>query len=208
MAFSVKRVRRSAVWAGLFPVLVGLCLLTGCLHKVLITTEPEGATILVNGEEVGTSPVEVEERTGLMGSMHIRAERPNYLPAEQTVEQTEWFVWPGLIAVTPCLGAPTVLIPGCGPFIAVGWALFTSPTLISLAFIRKSPDEVNLVLDPTMRLDGGHIVPTDTWIVPDDYVPNPLPVEEDSDADGEPSEDDPDKGKEEQKKAAGETVLY
>ena len=39
---------------------VSLCLCTGCIErKVTISTEPSGALVLLNDEEVGTSPVTV-----------------------------------------------------------------------------------------------------------------------------------------------------
>jgi hypothetical protein len=194
MAFPIQRARKWALKALLLTLVIAGPVASGCIHKVLITTEPEGATILVDGEEVGVSPVEVNERTGLMGTMHVRAERPNYIPTETLVEQDEWYPWPGIMAVTPCLGAPTLLIPGCGPFLWLGWAIITSPTVVSLAFIRKSPDVVRLVLEPTMRLDEGHIIPTDVWVVPDDYSPNPIPM--DPEEETSPDDDGSDEGDE------------
>jgi hypothetical protein len=166
---------------------------TGCAHKTVIRSVPEGAEVFIDDEPVGEAPVVVERYLGVGGEMRVRADLESFQSHETLVERTDWFLWPALFAATPLMGLPTLLVPFAGPFICGGWAIVTSPTLISLFFLRKFPDEVTLTLTPNLGVEDGAPLPTDDWMVPDDYAPNPLPIPEDTAPEEEepaPSQDD------------------
>ena len=158
------------VVAALMALVVG----SGCAHTMIVETEPAGAAVNINGEDEGTSPAVTTQFTSTAGRLYITAEAEGYETASLVVEQSEWFLWPAVLAVTPLLGTPFVVIPFIGPVITVGWAVLTSPTLVSLLFLQKYPDRVKLKLRP--KVPGDPFVPTDTWAIPDDYDPNPPPL--------------------------------
>ena len=173
-------VRRTRFWGEPWVRLIvvtcfALIASTGCVHQTVIRSAPEGATILVDGEEVGTAPVVIERPLGLFGEIKIEAEQDSFLLATQTIERDQWFLWPGLLAMVPFFAAPLVVIPFAGPLIAIGWAAATSPTLLSLLFLRRYPAEVILELAPRHSVIDNIILPTDGWTLPDDYAPNPIP---------------------------------
>ncbi len=147
---------------------------SGCAHRVLIQSEPAGARIFVDGQLEGESPVVVERSSSSGGRMRVTAQLENFETSESIVEADDWFIWPALLAVTPLIGVPFVVVPVAGPFITCGWACATSPLLFSLAFLRKYPDEVTVRMRP--RFGGGMFLPTDSWMIPDDVDPNPSPL--------------------------------
>jgi hypothetical protein len=149
---------------------------------MIVETEPAGARVYVNGELQGESPVVTEQRTSFGQSVTLRVEADGFQPTQQEVAQSEWFLWPAVLAVVPLLGipisAPFLLIPLVGPIISLvviaGWAIVTSPSLIALAFIRKYPEKVEVRLVP--KTVGGVLQPTDTWLIPEDMSANPPPL--------------------------------
>lgn len=147
---------------------------TGCAHTVVIETEPVGAAVSIDGEFVGTSPVITEQRTSTGGRLHVAVAADSYQTADVIVTQSEWFWWPAIIAATPLLGLGVVWVPFAGPVITLVWAAVTSPTLLALAFMQRYPDRVLITLRP--RFSEGIPQPTDTWLIPDDYDPNPPPL--------------------------------
>jgi hypothetical protein len=153
--------------------LIAAPLASGCAHKTVIHTVPEGAEVYIDGEYAGESPVVVERFAGTGGQMQVRAEMDAFLEHDTVLERTDWFLWPALIAITPLVAIPTLVVPVAGPFICGGWAILTSPTLCSLFFLRRYPDEITVTLSPRVGSDG--VQPTDDWMVPDEYAPNPLP---------------------------------
>lgn len=158
-------------------LLVGLaCFAQGaCVHQTLIRTEPEGAQLYVDGKAAGESPIVVERALGTFGEMRVQAELDAFETTTVIVQRSEWFLWPLLLAATPLLLTPTVVVPVIGPFICGGWAVVTSPSLLTLAFLRRYPTEVTVPLRPRLRLSDGFVMPTDDWTTPEDYSPNPLP---------------------------------
>lgn len=156
---------------------------TGCAHKTVIRTRPEGARVYVDGEYAGESPVVVERYAGTGGELRVRAELDDVLESDTLVERTDWFLWPALLAVTPLLALPTLVVPIFGPFICGGWAVLTSPTVFGLCFLRRYPHEVTVLLIPRLGEQDGVVLPTDDWTVPSDYAPNPLPLFRDDDED-------------------------
>lgn len=147
---------------------------SACAHAVVIETEPEGAAVSIDGTYVGNAPVITEQRTSVGGRMRLEVSADAYETANVTVTQSEWFWWPAIIAATPLLGLGVVWVPFIGPVITLTWAIATSPTLFALAFIQRYPERVLVTLQP--KLLNGLPQPSDTWLIPDDYDPNPLPL--------------------------------
>ncbi|MCP4503431.1 MAG: PEGA domain-containing protein [Deltaproteobacteria bacterium] len=165
------------VTIALFAFLVG----TGCAHKTIVRTEPEGAFVKVDGTVMGNAPVVVERMSGTGGKMRIQASADGFQDTMLDVTRAEWFFWPALLALTPAIGLPLFfVVPPAGPLIAIGWACLTLPTAISLLFIQKYPDEVVVKLSPRVLPGDTDFLPTDDWTVPDEYSPNPLPFPTDS----------------------------
>jgi hypothetical protein len=182
--------RRGSVWllvaplralsrlpvAAVFMVGMGLigALGSGCAHTVVINTDPPGAKVFVDGRLVGESPVVTQQQTGLGGHLTVRVESDGFVTEEMQVPRSDWFLWPGIIALVPLFGLPALVAIPIGPIITVAWALLTSPSLLALAFVRKYPDQVVIKLTP--RSAQGFLQPTDVWLIPDDESPNPVPV--------------------------------
>jgi hypothetical protein len=147
---------------------------SGCAHTMIVETEPMGAVVTINGEPQGDSPAVTTQFTSTGGRLYVTAEADGYEKASLVVTQSEWFLWPAIVAVTPLFGVPFVVIPILGPIITVGWAVLTSPTLVSLLFLQKYPERVKLKMKAKVPNDP--FVPTDTWLIPDDMDPNPPPL--------------------------------
>lgn len=144
---------------------------SGCAHTMIVETEPTAAVVTINGEPQGQAPAVTTQFTSTGGRLYVTAEADGYEKASLVVTQSEWFLWPAIVAVTPLLGVPFIVIPFIGPIITVGWAVITSPTLLSLVFLQKYPERVKLKM--RAKLPGDPFVPTDTWLIPEDYDPNP-----------------------------------
>jgi hypothetical protein len=55
--------------------LVVLCALSsGCAHQVMVKSEPPGASVYVDDQKVGVTPVAIEEKTGPSGLMTIEVQ--------------------------------------------------------------------------------------------------------------------------------------
>lgn len=57
-----------------------LVLATGCLHNAVITTDPEGAEVWVQGQFLGASPATYRSRSGVPDTVTVRVEKPGYEP--------------------------------------------------------------------------------------------------------------------------------
>ncbi|MBM4282298.1 MAG: PEGA domain-containing protein [Deltaproteobacteria bacterium] len=170
----------------LVAVVFGLGL-TGCAHAVRIETSPVGARVSVDGETPGKAPLVVRRTVFVGDQLRVAVDAEGYEPQTVIVPASEWYPWPGLLACTPALGVPIAapfaigLLPFCGaglfvgPAIAVGWAVVTSPTLLSLGLVRKFPDRVVVRLRRRGE-DGGVVLPGELFYVPDDQTPNPPPL--------------------------------
>ena len=94
--------RRTAIFP-LMALPVLLAPINGCIERtVSINTEPEGATVFLNDQEVGKSPVKVPFTW--YGDYDIIIRKPGY----QTVHTNRridapWYQWPGIDLVTECL---------------------------------------------------------------------------------------------------------
>lgn len=160
---------------------------SGCAHVVRIETNPVGARVVVDGDVVGNSPVEVKKTVFVGDQLRVAVEADGYEPQTVIVPASEWYPWPGLIACTPALGVPIAtpfavgLLPFCGaglfvgPAIAVGWAVVTSPTLLALGLVRKYPERVTVTLR-RREGDGAVVLPGEMFYIPDETTPNPLPL--------------------------------
>lgn len=167
---------RSHSWMAVLTLALAALAGPGCAHTMVIETEPPGADVYLDGKHVGTSPVITEQRTGTGGRLYVSVTADSYETADVVITQSEWFLWPSILAATPLFGLGVVWVPFIGPVITLAWAAVTSPTLFALAFLQKYPDRVKVTLRP--RLSGGVPQPTDTWLIPDDYDPNPPPLPE------------------------------
>ncbi len=98
---------RKWVAAGL-PPLCGLVLTSGCIERTItIKTEPEEATVFLNDQEVGRSPVKVPFTW--YGDYDIIIRKKGY----QTIQthhnvRAPWYELPGIDIVTECLIPVTV----------------------------------------------------------------------------------------------------
>jgi len=85
------------------PVFVLPLLMVGCVERtVTINTEPEGATVILNDEEVGRSPVRVPFTW--YGDYEIILRKEGYATV-QTNEplRAPWYQWPFIDLVSECL---------------------------------------------------------------------------------------------------------
>ena len=73
----IKKTLRSIGLIFLFPALSSVLLFSGCVErKLTINTEPQGAIVALNDEEIGISPVTVE--FNWYGDYNIRIEKQGY----------------------------------------------------------------------------------------------------------------------------------
>ena len=156
----------------------------GCAHAVMIETEPKNARVIVDGEPLGVGDLTFEKPVFFGETLRLSAEADGYDSNTIVVPASEWYPWPGLLALVPLAGIPlslpALLVPILGPFIAAGiavtWAVVTSPTLLSLVLVRKYPDKITIKLKRRVSADPtGVLLPSDLWIVPDEITPNPIP---------------------------------
>src|SRR5256885_10975370 len=102
---------------------------SGCATTMVIETEPVGARVIIDGKAVGDAPTVTKQFTSTGGRLHVTVDAEGYETANVTVTQSDMFLWPAMIALTPLLMLPVVVIPVIGPIITIGWAVVTSPTL-------------------------------------------------------------------------------
>ncbi len=71
-AFCRATVRQAMAKRGACAVaLLALVLTSACAHQTTITTSAPGATVVVEGEEIGRTPVEYVESTGHQGEVYV-----------------------------------------------------------------------------------------------------------------------------------------
>jgi hypothetical protein len=154
-----------------------------CAHAVTIESAPVGAIITVDGEEVGPGPVRIERVVYMGDQLRISAEKEGFERMAVSIPASEWYPWPAVLAFVPLLGlplaVPALLIPVAGlviaPVVAVGWAVATSPLLLSLALTRKFPETVTVTLKKRRNEALETLTPGDLFGYPDEAGPNPLP---------------------------------
>lgn len=62
--------------------------LSGCSHSVLITTDPTGANVTVNGQMIGQSPVTFVEKSGFNRNYSVSINKDGYRPIDTVLSQT------------------------------------------------------------------------------------------------------------------------
>jgi hypothetical protein len=114
----------------LCQLLIALVVSTAaCSHVVVFKTEPPGATVYLDGEILGVTPLFYEEATGWGRSFQVRFVLPGYHPEQIQLEQSVW--WPGCLWPSLCLMPVT-----CG--LSAG----------GLLFARSLQDEYTFLLRP------------------------------------------------------------
>lgn len=89
-------------------VLFAVCLSSGCIERTIsISTEPQGATVFLNDQEVGLSPVRVPFTW--YGDYDIIIRKPGYrtIRTHQRLH-APWYQLPGIDLFTECLVPFTV----------------------------------------------------------------------------------------------------
>jgi hypothetical protein len=99
----------------------------GCAHTVHLNSYPEGATVYVDGEEIGETPATYRETTGWGGSHLVRVEKDGYQPVSRVVTQSDWHS--GLVVAS-----------------VVGGLFLCWPALGGIAFSRQMPSVVEFEL--------------------------------------------------------------
>ena len=87
--------RLGGIVLGLLGIALSLIVLTGCVQrKITINSEPQGALVHLNDQEVGRTPVEVPFT--FYGTYDVRLEKPGYEPL-WTKKQAKmpWWEYPG-----------------------------------------------------------------------------------------------------------------
>ena len=79
---------------GLLATLAAFALLSGCASRtIIVTSEPPGAQVTLNGVEVGTTPLEVGFR--FYGQYDLRLAKDGYEPiAAAPWANTPWYEYP------------------------------------------------------------------------------------------------------------------
>lgn len=101
----------------------------GCAHTVHLNSYPEGATVYVDGEEIGETPTTFQETTGWGESHLVRIEKDGYQTASRVVNQSGWHS--GLVVAS-----------------VVGALFLCWPALGGIAFSRQMPNVVEFDLKP------------------------------------------------------------
>jgi hypothetical protein len=63
---------------------------SGCAHTVRLDATPSGAHVVVNGQGLGTTPVDFRERNGWRNRYDVRIDKPGYARVVQRLQQSEW----------------------------------------------------------------------------------------------------------------------
>ena len=84
--------RRSEVGRALLVALLCGPLTAGCVTHTRFQTRPEGATLYLNGEEMGTTPIRVTSRRGLPKRYRVQLAKEGYEPVEVYLDN-EMSVW-------------------------------------------------------------------------------------------------------------------
>ncbi len=79
---------------------------TGCSHTVALKSEPPGATVSLDGEEVGKTPYTFDASSGFFDEHQVRVEHEGYEPLETSIVQAEP-IW-GIVGPSVCLAPPTL----------------------------------------------------------------------------------------------------
>ncbi|MFH1808695.1 MAG: PEGA domain-containing protein [Pseudomonadota bacterium] len=103
-----------------------------CSHVVLLKTTPPGASVYIDGEVKGVTPLFFEEGTGAGKSYELRLELEGYQPERFVLQQDQW--WASCVAPSLCLIPFTLGLSASG-----------------LLFARALRDEYHYLLRPVVK---------------------------------------------------------
>ncbi len=96
---------------GMLPLLVGVMILAGvagCVERtVRVETDPPGALVIINDEEVGVSPAKFTFLWYGDYDVIVRKQGYQTLKTHQRVD-APWYEWPGIDLVSECLVPGTI----------------------------------------------------------------------------------------------------
>jgi|GEM_PF-1195531 len=73
-------------------LLSSLLMTTACSHVVTIESVPPGANVKVDGQDMGQTPVTLDEKSGFFESHNVEIELEGYRPIQTQMEQSE-IIW-------------------------------------------------------------------------------------------------------------------
>lgn len=129
---------------------------TACSHVVLIKSSPPGATVYIDDEPKGITPLFYEEASGWGRRYELRLQKPGYLEEHISLQQDQWLapcLWPSI-----CLMPVTFCVSGSG-----------------LLFSRTLRDEYNFLLRPKAKESEVEVKPADE-IPLDSHAPLQVPL--------------------------------
>lgn len=89
------------------PAVLALLLLSAaCAHQARIESDPPGAEVIVNGDRVGLSPVEIPDEGGWKRSYEITLRKDGY--EDKTVSITQAELNPAMVTAAAVCGACTL----------------------------------------------------------------------------------------------------
>jgi hypothetical protein len=82
-------------------LLVTLCL--GCATATRFHTEPEGATVVINGLRIGETPLTYENEAGLPRRYHLQIHKEGYAPLDFYLDTRLSWLWGylGVVTIVP-----------------------------------------------------------------------------------------------------------
>ena len=81
-------------------LVLALATSSGCATATRLHTRPEGATVWVNGELIGKTPVVYENDPGLPRRYHVQVYEPGYAPLDFYLDARMSWLWGYVGAVT------------------------------------------------------------------------------------------------------------
>lgn len=76
----------------------------GCSSATLITSQPEGASVYLDGVRMGVTPYRYSDTAPLGATKQLRLEYPGYKPTTSVIRKDEF-------KVGPCIGGVLFLFP-------------------------------------------------------------------------------------------------
>ena len=95
--------RMKEVKRGMSLVLLLAFIIAGCSHTTLINTNPSGANVVIDGNDLGLSPVTFNDSSGVPKSFILKVKKSGYkeinLPIKQSYRGDITLFWllPGII---------------------------------------------------------------------------------------------------------------
>lgn len=131
--------------------------LSGCASTVYIDSEPEGATVTIDGKHVGETPTKFTSTATSFTSHHVRIEKEGYRTTTATLRR-DGDINPGAL-IAGIFG-----ITGCFPFLA-GWLWITDyPRSVHY---QLRADEREYFVRQEAKVEGGEVT---FVLIPEDAV--------------------------------------